>query len=325
MTRPATPTLGLLFPAYNEEPVLPALLKILGDLDLGVPHRVLFVDDGSTDRTLAILQEACRKDSRLACVSFSRNFGKEAAVAAGFQMIQGDIVAVLDADLQDPLELLRDFIEKWREGYDVVYGIRQNRKEGLALRAAYKTFYWLLSKVSSIDIPRDAGDFALMDRRVVDAITALPERNRFMRGLRGWVGFRQIGVPYSRPARHAGVTHFNFRRLSRLAIDGLISFSSVPLQISSWAGGIMALVGFAYLLYIVVLYLTGAPMPPGWASIIVLVLLLGGIQLLVLGIIGTYLSRIFEEIKRRPHFVTQSAHGWLTRTEKPSAVNTPDI
>ena len=311
MTRPSAPELGLVVPVHNEESVLPQLLDTLRHLNLGVPLAVLFVDDGSTDRTLAILQEACSQDARMACLSFSRNFGHQTAVSAGLQQVRGDLVAVLDADLQDPPDLLGSFIEKWREGYDVVYGIRRNRKEAWALRTAFWLFYRLLSKVATISIPRDAGDFALMDRRVVDAINAMPEHNRFVRGLRSWTGFSQIGIPYARPARKAGKSSYNTRRLTRLALDGLLSFSSVPLRISSWSGAAAALVGFAYLLYIVALYALGETLPPGWASLIVIVLFLGGIQLMVLGIIGEYLSRIFDEVKRRPHFVAQAKLGWL--------------
>ena len=311
MIRPNSPELGLVVPVHNEEAVLPQLLDTLRHLNLGVPLAVLFVDDGSTDRTLALLQEACSKDVRMACLSFSRNFGHQTAVSAGLQQVRGDLVAVLDADLQDPPELLGSFIEKWREGYDVVYGIRRNRKEAWALRAAFWLFYRLLSKVATINIPRDAGDFALMDRRVVDAINAMPEHNRFVRGLRSWAGFSQIGIPYARPARKAGKSSYSTRRLTRLALDGLFSFSSVPLRISSWSGAAAALVGFVFLLYIVALYALGETLPPGWASLIVILLFLGGIQLMVLGIIGEYLSRIFDEVKRRPHFVARTKLGWL--------------
>jgi len=310
-SRIPNPVLGLVIPLYNEEEVLPQLLDTLRELDLGIPLSILFVDDGSKDRTLEMLRSACEVDSRMACLSFSRNFGHQTAVSAGLQYVRGDIVAVLDGDLQDPPTLLRDFTDKWREGFDVVYGIRRNRKEPWMLRASYKAFYWLLNKMSKTGIPRDAGDFALMDRRVVDTINAMPEHNRFVRGLRSWAGFRQVGVPYERPARQAGKTSYNTRRLVRLALDGLLSFSSIPLRVSSWSGAIAALIGFIYLLYILVVYIAGRTLPPGWASLIVIVLFLGGLQLVVLGIIGEYLGRIFDEVKRRPHFVAQTTLGWL--------------
>ena len=315
MTRPTHPALGLVIPVHNEEAVLPSLLKELRGLNLRVPLTFLFVDDGSTDGTLSILEEACRRDARIACLSFSRNFGHQTAVSAGLQHVPGDLVAVLDADLQDPPTLLATFIEQWRKGYDVVYGIRANRKEHWLLRIAYKSFYWLLSKVANIDIPRDAGDFALMDRRVVSVINAMPEHNRFVRGLRGWTGFKQCGIPYERQARHAGKPSYNVRRLARLALDGLLSFSAVPLRISSWTGTGAALIGFVYLIYILIAYTAGQTLPPGWASLIVIVLFLGGIQLIVLGIMGEYLSRIFDEVKRRPHYVTERAIGWLAKGE----------
>ncbi len=312
---PKSPRLGIIIPVYNEQEVLPALLERLNSLVLGLPLSILFVDDGSTDRTLAMLQEACKRDARLACLSFSRNFGQQAALVAGLRYVRGDVVAVLDADLQDPPELLNEFLAKWREGYDVVYGIRKNRKEHWALRAAYKSFYWLLSRVSSIHLPRDAGDFALIDRKVVDTLNTLSERNRFNRGLRGWVGFRQVGVPYDRPARQAGRTKYNLTRLCNVAIDGLLSFSAVPLRISGWLGAAAALLGFGFLVYILALFVLRQPLPDGWASTIVVILFLGGIQLIVLGIIGEYLGRISEEVKRRPHFVAQSRLGWLSESE----------
>ncbi len=315
MTRPTTPTLGLVVPVHNEEGVLPQLLDTLGSLEVGVSLTVLFVDDGSTDRTLAILEEACRQDTRMACLSLSRNFGQETAVAAGLQHARGDVIAVLDADLQDPPALLGTFIEKWREGYDVVYGIRTNRKESWGLRTAFKSFYWLLSKVTRTSIPRDTGNFGVIDRRLVDLINAMPEHNRFFRGLRGWVGFKQLGIRYERPARQAGKPSYNLSRYSRLAADAILSFSSAPLRIASWTGALAALVGFGYLVYILSLYLSGETLPPGWASLIVLVLFLGGIQLIVLGIIGEYISRIFDEVKHRPLFVTRTAVGWLADTD----------
>ena len=229
-------------------------------------------------------------------------------------------MAVIDADLQDPPELIPDMVAKWREGYDVVYGIRTNRKEGPFLRMAYALFYRILKKIANIDIPLDAGDFSLMDRAVVDQINAMPEHNRFIRGLRGWVGFRQIGLPYNRQARQAGAPKYNIYRLVNLAMNGIISFSSVPLKIASWFGALSSSLGFLLMLWVVVNGLFYGRTPPGWASLAVIILLFGGIQLIVLGIIGEYVSRIFDEVKRRPHFIVGESSGWVSADlRKPGA------
>ncbi len=310
-TRKPNPELGLVIPCFNEAEVLPELIRTIERLSLGVPLRVLFVDDGSTDGTQALLTEACQSDPRLACLSFSRNFGHQTAVTAGLRHVPGDIVAVMDADMQDPPALLATFIERWRQGYDVVYGIRRDRKESWPLRCAYWLFYRLLSRVSDTDIPQDAGDFALMDRRVVDVMNAMPEHNRFVRGLRRWAGFRQTGVTYSRPLRQAGRSKYNMHRLTRLAFDGLLSFSSAPLRLSVWMGTAAAVLGFCYLTYAVIGFFLSDNAPEGWTSTVAIILLLGGVQLVVLGIIGEYVGRVFEEVKDRPHFVVRSVAGWL--------------
>jgi len=309
------PSICLIFPCHNEEEVLPDLIKVLTSLDLGIPMRVLFIDDGSCDDTLNILKKACRSDDRMACISLSRNFGHQVAVGAGLKHGKGDLVAVLDSDLQDPPELLKQFITQWREGYDVVYGIRTNRKESWFLRACYSSFYRILDRTSNIQIPRDAGDFALMDRKVVDVLNSLPEHRQFIRGLRGWVGFKQIGTKYARPARHAGKPSYNMKRLTRLALDGLLSFSSAPLRISTWLGVGAAFLGFCYLAYALIVFMSGKDIPQGWTSTVVLILFLGGIQLIVLGILGEYLGRIFEEVKGRPHYVINESAGWVTDSD----------
>jgi len=305
------PEICLIIPCYNEQEVLPDLLGVLKSLDLGISIRFLFIDDGSEDKTLPILQDACKSDHRMAYLSFSRNFGHQVAVSAGLRHAKGDLVAVLDADLQDPPELLKRFIDKWREGYDVVYGIRSNRKESWFLRLCYRTFYRLLERTANIQIPRDAGDFALMDRKVVNVLNVLPEHNRFVRGLRGWVGFKQTGIKYARPARYAGKPSYNMKRLTRLALDGLLSFSSAPLRLSAWLGLGAAVLGFFYLAYALIVFIVGKDLPEGWTSTVVLILFLGGVQLIVLGILGEYLGRIFEEVKGRPHYVLNEHAGWI--------------
>jgi len=312
------PTICLVFPCYNEEDVLPALIKVLQSLDLGIPMRILFIDDGSQDATLRILKKACDSDHRMACISLSRNFGHQVAVGAGLKHANGDLIAVLDADLQDPPELLKQFIDQWRDGYDVVYGIRTNRKESWFLRTCYSNFYRLFNRTANIKIPRDAGDFALMDRKVVNILNALPEQRQFVRGLRGWVGFKQVGIKYARPARLAGKPSYNMKRLTRLALDGLLSFSSAPLRLSTWLGIGAASLGFCYLAYALTVFVSGKDIPEGWTSTIVLILFLGGIQLIVLGILGEYLGRIFEEVKGRPHYVVNESAGWVIDSDHPS-------
>ena len=315
--RKEIPEVGLVVPCYNEEAVVPLLLERIEVLirEWNVPLYVLFVDDGSRDRTPELLAAACERNPRLACLRLSRNFGHQTAVTAGLAHARGDVVAIIDADLQDPPEFILEMLAKWREGYDVVYGVRENRKESAVLRGAYALFYRILKRIANVDIPLDAGDFSLMDRRVVDHLNAMPEHNRFIRGLRGWVGFRQLGLPYSRDARQAGAPKYNFGRLLNLAMNGLISFSSVPLQVASWMGALSSLLGFILMLWAIFSGLIHGKTPPGWASLAVIILLFGGMQLIVLGIIGEYISRIFDEVKRRPHFVVADWAGWA----KPAA------
>ena len=312
-TRTSSPQIGLVIPCYNEEQVIPCLLAELDRFIKASPHPVfvLFVDDGSRDRTFEMLKGACAADPHKACLRFSRNFGHQTAVSAGLRVIVGDVVAVLDADLQDPLDVVPRMMEKWREGFDVIYGVRQNRKESWLLRSAYASFYRLLTSIANIDLPLDAGDFSLMDRRVVDQINAMPEHNRFVRGLRSWVGFRQLGLPYDRQARAAGKPKYNLKRLIELAINGLISFSTAPLRLSILLGLGAAALGFVYLAYAIVVKILNPTAPIGWASIIAMIIFFGGMQLLVLGIIGEYLGRIFEETKQRPLYVVEEVQGWL--------------
>ena len=311
--RPGKFELGLVVPCFNEEKVLPSLFDRLRAFaaTAGGAVSVLFVDDGSRDGTFALLEAECAREPRFAALRFSRNFGHQTAVTAGLRHARGDVVAVLDADLQDPPEVLLQMLEKWREGYDVVYGVRTERKESWLLRALYSLCYRLIRRVANVELPLDAGDFSLMDRRVVDLINAMPEHNRYVRGLRGWVGMRQTGLPYERHARAAGRSKYNLRRLVKLAFDGLVSFSYAPLRLAIWAGALSALAGFAYLLYAVASRLLHpGSVPGGWTSLVVLMLVFGGIQLMLMGLIGEYVGRIFEEVKRRPLYVIAGAAGW---------------
>ncbi len=310
--------LGIVIPCYNEEEVLPKLTDALAAFirSSRYPIRVLFVDDGSRDRTALLLHEACAANPAFAYLSFSRNFGHQTAVSAGLAHIRGDVIGVIDADLQDPLEALAEMVEKWREGFDVVYGVRKNRKEGALLRFAYAAFYRILKKMANIEIPLDSGDFCVMDRRVVDVINAMPEHNRFIRGMRGWAGFRQIGHPYDRSARAAGQTKYNISRLLKLAFDGIISFSTVPLKLASLLGMAAGALGLLYLVYAVAVKIADPTAPIGWASTIAVIIFFGGVQLMVLGIIGEYLGRIFDESKRRPLYLVDRRGGWLDEAPK---------
>ena len=308
-------SLGVVIPCYNEEEGLPVLAEALREFaeKVSCPVSIVLVDDGSRDASPQIMSRLCEEDSRFACLRLSRNFGHQTALTAGLAHVRGDAVAVLDADLQDPPEVILQMIEEWEAGADVVYGIRKNRKENWFLRAAFTAFYRLLKLVAHIDIPTDAGDFCLMDRRVLDELNDMPERNRFIRGLRGWIGFKQVGVPYERPARAAGKTKYNFYRLFNLAMDGFTSFSTVPLRISTWVGLFCSSIGFCLMVWAVFSRLVLGNIIAGWASLAVMLLFFSGVQLIMLGVIGEYLSRMFEEVKRRPLFIVERKRGWLAR------------
>jgi glycosyltransferase involved in cell wall biosynthesis len=304
--------LSIVLPAYNEQEVLPqtyerfaAQYRSLGpDLDC----EIIFVNDGSRDLTASILDEFAAKDPHVRAVHLTRNFGHQAAITAGLTVARGDVVAIMDCDLQDPPEILPAFIAKWREGNQVVYAIRQKRKEWFGKRFAYWAFYRLLAKVSDLKIPLDSGDFCLMDRSAVDLLNRLPEKQRFVRGLRTWVGLKQIGVSYERDARQAGIPQYTFQSLLRLAIDGLVSFSSTPLRFVTRLGVLSAIGAILVGCWIIVVTIhewgmKSRPTPRGWASISCLILLMAAVQMLSLGIIGEYLARIFQEVKGRPTFL----------------------
>jgi dolichol-phosphate mannosyltransferase len=298
------PLLSVVLPVYNEAAVIEAThRRVMAALDAlpGFETEIVYVDDGSRDATPALLQAIAAAEPRVAVVTFRRNFGHQAAVVAGLRQAAGDVIAVMDADLQDPPELLPAMIERWRAGHDVVYGIRRERKEGLPKRLAYDAFYRLLSRLAEVEIPRDAGDFGLIDRRALEAMETLPERQRFVRGLRAWVGGRQSGLPYERAARAAGITKYPIGRMIQLAFDGVFNFSVRPLRAILWLGlavSLLALVGL-------IAALAGWP-AGGLGAGGMGLMLLGGIQLVSLGIIGEYLGRVFIEVKQRPSYLAQS-------------------
>jgi dolichol-phosphate mannosyltransferase len=282
----------------------------------GEDHELLIVDDGSTDNTLGILERLAKADPRLKVVSLTRNFGHQAAVTAGLHHARGSIICVLDADLQDPPEEILPFIDRVRDGMDVVYAIRKNRKEGVFKRASYFLYYRILRRLATLDIPLDAGDFCVMRREVVQAINQLPERNRFVRGLRTWVGFRQEGMSYARSARFAGEPKYTFLRLLRLAVDGIVNFSYRPLHLIMLLGMTVGAVAFVLGILVLVQYLgdyTIAGYNPrqarGWTSLALTLLFSSAVQLFCLGILGEYLGRLFEEAKRRPVYLVRQRIG----------------
>jgi len=309
----ARPRISVVIPIFNEEGNLPLLFDRLTQvMDAKEPDcEFVFVNDGSRDRSLGILAELAQRDRRVAVVDLARNFGHQVAISAGLDYARGQAVIVMDGDLQDPPEVLPAFIDKWVEGYDVVYAIREHRKEPVFKRAAYFAFYRLLQSVADIEIPLDAGDFCIMDRRVVDILTGMPERNRFVRGIRSWIGLKQTGLAYERQARNAGRPKFTFTHLLYLALDGLISFSVLPLRAISVLGFMVSVVSILFAGYYIVQRLTAGLSPPGFATIVVAIFFLSGTQLITLGVIGEYVGRIFAEVKRRPLYIVRR----VTRAE----------
>jgi glycosyltransferase involved in cell wall biosynthesis len=301
------PVLSVVIPVYEEEDNLPLLYaRLTRVLEGHEPnYEILFIDDGSRDGSLAVLRQLVEKDRRLTAVELARNFGHQVAISAGLDYARGQAVIIMDADLQDPPEVLPQFIDKWREGHEVVYAIRAHRQEGPLKRLAYAVFYRILQKIADIEIPLDAGDFCIMDRRVVDILVNMPERNRFVRGIRSWVGLDQIGLAYERQARHSGKPKFTFSRLVYLALDGLVSFSYIPLRTITILGFTVSFISIVLAIGYTVQKLTRGLSPPGFATIVVAIFFLAGIQLITLGVIGEYIGRIFEEVKRRPLYVVK--------------------
>jgi dolichol-phosphate mannosyltransferase len=320
-TTTARPRISLVIPLFNEQENLPELHRRLrAALDpLDIEPEIILVNDGSSDATPTMIHMLSQADPRVVGVMLSRNFGHQAAVSAGIAECTGDAVIVMDGDLQDPPEVLEQFIARWRDGAEVVYAVRTKRKEGLLKRTAYGAFYRLLRKLSDIDIPLDSGDFGLMDRKVVNALLALPERQRFVRGLRCFVGFRQEGLVYERAGREAGAPKYTFKALVRLAMDGLISFSSAPLNLITYLGLGSCVFALGLIAWVMGRAIIGQRPPEGWASTMVVVLFFGSVQLLSLGIIGEYLRRIFLEVKGRPTYIVRDVKRHNENLERRSA------
>jgi glycosyltransferase involved in cell wall biosynthesis len=305
------PSLSIVVPVYNEADGLGTFYRRLGAVldGLALTAEIIFVNDGSTDDSLARLLALAERDPRVRVVDLSRNFGKEVALAAGLERARGDAVIPIDADLQHPPELIPALIDKWREGFEIVNAVRAARADiGPARRLANRAFYALLDRVTTVPIPRGVGDFRLLSRPVVVALNRLPERTRFMKGLFAWIGFRSAEVAYDVAPRHAGATKWSSRRLRLLAIDAITSFSSVPLKVWSAVGVVLAGLAFCYGAYLVVKTIVVGVDVPGYASVIVLILFLGGIQLISLGVIGEYLGRVYDEVKGRPLYIVRAEH-----------------
>jgi dolichol-phosphate mannosyltransferase len=303
------PVISVVMPVFNEMENLDTILdRIVSVLEPQGTFEVVVVDDGSSDGSLerAISRHDC--DPRIKVLALSRNFGHQSALLAGLHHARGQAVVLMDADGQDPPELLPAMMERWHGGSDVVYGIRRNRQESSWKRGSYWLFYRVLYKIADLEIPPDAGDFCLMDRKVVDALRSLNESSAYLRGLRSWVGFSQSGIEYDRPAREAGEAKYTLRKLVGLALNGVLSFSAAPLRLASVLGGITSVLGFLYVGFAVAARLLAGEVPKGWTSLIAIILIVGGAQLFVIGVLGEYVARVYGETKRRPHYVVGSRH-----------------
>jgi dolichol-phosphate mannosyltransferase len=323
------PRYSFVVPIYNEEETLPELERRLSAvLDrLDAPAEAILVDDGSRDRSHELLLDLSGRDPRFKILGFTRNFGHQIAITAGLDRASGDAVVIMDGDLQDPPELVFDMIARWREGYEVVYAIRQDRQgEAAWRRGAMWLFYRLLRRLVDVEIPPDAGDFRLVDRRALDEVRRMRENNRYVRGLFAWIGFRQIGVPYQRDPRFAGTTKYPLRKLMKLAADGVIGFSNLPLRAAMTVGFVVSATSFVFGLVAIGLRLAGAGIVPGWASVVVVVSFLGGVQLVVTGMVGVYVGRIYEEVKGRPLYIVRDAEGFggERRLDDPPPVRVPE-
>lgn len=319
-----TPEISLVAPMYNESEGIPAFFETVIPILNGLTDawEIICVNDGSRDDTLTQLQQHHVNEPRIKVIDFSRNFGKEAGTTAGIDFSRGKAVIPIDADLQDPPELIVEMVEKWRQGYQVVLATRKARQEDTWFkRSSALMFYRLISAMSEIDIPKNTGDFRLMDRQVVDAIKLLPEKTRFMKGIFAWLGFRTTTIYFDRPQRFAGETSWNYWKLWRFALDGIFAFTTLPLQVWTYLGALISLMSFVYAFVLIAQTLIQGVDVPGYASIMVSILFLGGIQLISLGIIGEYIGRIYKEVKGRPIYIVQDTQGFYENDTLSSAHN----
>jgi dolichol-phosphate mannosyltransferase len=313
------PTLSLVLPIYNEEEVIPELHRSLGDFlaQLGLDAEVVFVDDGSKDRSLEMLRALAAEEPRYRVLSFARNFGHQMAITAGVDHAEGEAVVVMDADLQDPPEVVLEMVAKWREGFDVVYGRRRSRRgETWFKLLTARLFYRLFQAMIPIKVPLDTGDFRLMSRRVVLVLRELRETHRFVRGLVAWVGFKQTAVDYDRPGRFAGTTKYPLRKMARFAVDGITSFSMLPLRFSLYVGAFMSAGSVGIAAWALIAKYVMNRVVPGWTALVVVVAVFASAQFLMIGILGEYVGRIYEEMKRRPlYIVAEKIEGASVRKE----------
>lgn len=310
---PSRPEISIVVPCLNEVDNLrlthQRLVHILEKFTKS--FEIIFIDDGSKDGSQQLMREIRKDDPRVKFLLFSRNFGHQLALTAGLEVAEGNAVVIIDADLQDPPELIEEFVAKWREGYEVVYGVRRSREgETIFKRASAHLFYRFLSMLARVEIPRNTGDFRLLDRQVVLAYRQLHEQTRFVRGLTAWLGFKHIGVLYDRKSRNAGTSNYSLAKMMGLGIDGILSFSRLPLRLSMYCGIWIGIGGLAYTIYLIVQRLLGAYPIPGWTSTMVAVFLMGSLNLIFLGIIGEYLSRVYNEVRNRPLYIVQHKVGF---------------
>ena len=304
-------SISLVIPCYNEEEVLPELRRRLEEVvsRYTIPFEVVLIDDGSKDNTWPIISQYSLESGFIKAVRLARNFGHQTAITCGLDQTRGEVVVILDADLQDPPELIPEMLERWREGYDVVFGQRRTRQgESMSKRFFAFAFYRIFERIAGLHVPRDTGDFRLMDRRAVDALQSLKERHRFVRGMVSWIGYHPLAVPYDRPERFAGTTKYPFRKSLFLAIDAITSFTYAPLRIASYIGVMTSCLAFLYIIVIILLWFAGISFA-GYTSLMASILLLGGVQLTVLGILGEYVGRIFEQGQQRPLYLVDRITG----------------
>lgn len=303
--------ISCIVPVFNEEAVIEAFIRELTVTMAAITNHfeIIVVDDGSCDRTLELLQQIRHKSLKI--LGLSRNFGKEIALTAGLEHSSGELAILVDADFQHPLTLLPTFLEKWSEGFDMVYGVRTSRKsESYFKRNFSRLFYWLMQKITKIDIPNNAGDFRLLDRKIIEAFKQFPERTRFMKGLYAWVGYRKIAIPFTVNDRIAGKSSWRFSKLTELAITGITSFSDVPLRVWGFVGFVISTFALVYAIYIIISTMIYGADLPGFPTLVVAIMFLGGIQLLSIGILGEYIARIFTEVKQRPKYLVHIKHGF---------------
>lgn len=301
-----TVSVSIIVPLYNEEKVFPALIERLNELITPLDYKVevVLVNDGSTDNTPQLMMALALSNPVYQCVFLSKNYGHQIALTAGLNMARAtEAIMVIDGDLQDPPELLHDFYEKIKEGYDVVYGVRKKRKEGIPKRLSYYIYYRILKKIAGIDLPLDSGDFGMMSRRVVDIMNKMPEQSRYLRGMRAWVGFNQVGIPYERGKRVAGEPKYDFKMLTRLAYNGIFNFSDVPIKILTRLGFLSIMSSVGYFIYSIIVKYTTDTVPSGFTALLFVIILFGGVQLISIGILGEYVIRMFFQVKNRPIFI----------------------